>query len=77
MDAFNILHGDRQIGAMGGEGPIPFMAIDAYARRHLIEDPDDFERFCRLIRAMDNEYLTIRAEKLREEQSREQATPSR
>lgn len=40
---------------MGGAGPIPFEAIDRYAARYGI---DDFERFHRLIQAMDAVYLT-------------------
>lgn len=53
MDAFRALSGDRAMG-FGAVGSIPFMAIDRYAERYDIED---FERFHRLIRAMDAAYI--------------------
>lgn len=57
-NAFWRLNNDRPIGM--GLGPIPFVAIDAFARRYRIEDPDEFDRFLTLIRAQDSEYLRIR-----------------
>lgn len=51
-DAFWHLSTCRSSGF--GVGPIPWTAIDAYARRKRIED---FERFERLIDAMDSAYL--------------------
>lgn len=50
-DAFHALAGDRHIGM--GVGPIPFSAIDLYARRYGIADGDEFARFHALISAMD------------------------
>lgn len=53
------------MGAAGGAGPIPFTAIDAYARRYGIGegDIDEFDRFRSLIKAMDSAYLAARASK--------------
>lgn len=49
-DAFSSISADR-----GGEGfgPVLFSAIDAYARRAGIDEPEEFARFERLIRALD------------------------
>lgn len=54
--AFNRLNGDRAISEFG-QRPIPFSSIDAYARRFGIDDRDDFDRFCDLIRALDAAFL--------------------
>lgn len=59
--AFWDVHTDRPVGM--GEGPIPFAAIDRYAARFGIDDPDHFDRFAALIRRMDNAFLRARAEK--------------
>ena len=40
-----------------GIGPIPWTAIDAYAARHGITDPEDFEDLEILVRAQDQAYL--------------------
>lgn len=48
---------------MGGCGPIPWTAIDRYAARHDIQGADEFERFVRLIRALDQVYMKHVAEK--------------
>lgn len=53
--AFSDLSADRDIGF--GCGPIPFTAIDAYARRYGIADPDDFEEFAGDIRLLDRLFL--------------------
>lgn len=42
---------------MGGAGFIPFEAVDRYAERHGIDDPDEFDEFTRLIRALDEAYV--------------------
>jgi hypothetical protein len=42
---------------MGAVGPITFSTIDRYATRIGINDPEAFERFTLLLRAMDGEYL--------------------
>ena len=47
--AFRELQSDRAV-TMAGLGPIPFTAIDRYAARYGVRD---FDRFCRLIRAME------------------------
>lgn len=41
---------------MGGESPIIFLSLDAYARRYGIADVE-FEQFLALVGAMDDEYL--------------------
>ena len=53
-EAFGALSTDRPVAME--RGPIPWSAIDRFARRHHI-DGDGFERFHRLIRAMDVAYL--------------------
>lgn len=55
--AFWALTNDRQFGALGGCGYIPFMAIDRYAERYGISGVDEFERFQTLLRQMDDAYL--------------------
>lgn len=67
--AWFTLRFDRQYGAMGGESPISFLSIDAYARRYGITDTE-FETFHALVGAMDDEYLKIVAEKAKEEEDR-------
>lgn len=52
--AFRDLTTDRQTGL--GVGPIPWSSFDRYARRHGIVDPDEFDRFCHLMRVMDDAY---------------------
>lgn len=54
--AFNRLVSDRPLAiGMGGAilGRIPFAAIDRWARRAGIRDPDAFARFDRIICALD------------------------
>jgi hypothetical protein len=53
-EAFGQLATDRTIGMEAGA--IPWSSIDRYARRYRI-DEDEFDRFARLIRAMDTTYL--------------------
>lgn len=65
--AFWALSGDRQLGAFGGAGHIPFLAIDAYGRRYSVADGDEFDRFAALIRAMDAVYLEWLAEQTKKE----------
>lgn len=47
---------------MGGESPIPFLALDAYGRRYGIWGIE-FENFVAFVGAMDEEYLEILNEK--------------
>lgn len=61
--AFYELTTDRAVGF--AVGPIPFAAIDAYARRYGVDDRDEFDRLRDLVRAADEAYLaemTRRAE---------------
>ncbi|WP_245259732.1 hypothetical protein [Methylopila sp. 73B] len=46
---------DRQV-FMGGVSSIPFLAIDAWARRHSVGG-DGFTRLVRLVRAMDRVWV--------------------
>jgi len=57
--AFQTLSAGRSIGVgmVAMPCPITFQDIDAYARRYGPEDPDDFERFLRLIRALDSCFM--------------------
>ncbi len=54
--AWHTLRYDRQYGAFGGETPIAFLSLDAYARRYDIQGVE-FETFLALVGAMDDEYL--------------------
>ena len=58
--AFNSLNSDRQSGMSLGQ--IPWTSIDRYAQRYGIDDPDEFDRFSSLIRAMDRTFLAWHAE---------------
>ncbi|WP_443136519.1 phage tail assembly chaperone [Methylobacterium sp. Leaf106] len=64
-DAFWRLSGDRQLG-FGSPGPIQFASIDRYAERFGILATEEFDRFCRLVRAMDDEWRRYIAKKLDE-----------
>lgn len=50
---------------MGGETPISFMALDAYARRYGIEG-EAFERFIIFMTAIDEEWLEYQAKQDKE-----------
>jgi hypothetical protein len=58
--AFRDLRNDRIAGL--SLGSIWWTSIDAYARRHRIDDPDAFERFALLMQAMDDAYRAHMAE---------------
>lgn len=58
--AWQVLRFDRQYGAMGGETPISFIALDAYARRYSIEG-EAFERFLTFMTAIDDEWQEYRS----------------
>lgn len=60
-EAFYSLSNDRQIGM--GIGPIPWSAIDRYARRFGIDGADEFDAFAFLIRSMDGAFLRREAER--------------
>jgi hypothetical protein len=72
--AFQELSSDRQLGAMGGCGAIPSAAIILYARRHGLDDEDEYEAFCSAIRAMDAEYLAYQSEKAEAEMNERKNT---
>lgn len=54
-DAFNAVSSDRSFGF--GPGPIPFGAIDRYATRMGIDDPDQFVTLVEILRELDRAYL--------------------
>lgn len=56
LTAFWSLSHDRHLG-FGGSGGIPFSAIDRYARRSGIIDPDEFWTLDAMIRACDAVWL--------------------
>jgi hypothetical protein len=58
--AFRDLSRDRIIGLELGS--LWWTSIDAYARRHAIDDPDAFERFALLMQEMDAGYRDHLAE---------------
>ncbi len=62
LAAFWDLTHDRQMGAMGGAGGIPWTAIDRYADRHEI---DDFDTFKTVLKALDSVYLEHVGEKMK------------
>lgn len=55
---------------MGGETPISFSSLDAYARRYSIVDVQ-FETFLALVGAMDDEYLQHAARVAKESKENE------
>jgi hypothetical protein len=56
MRAWQALRFDRQYFAFGGETPIGFMALDAYARRYGIEG-EAFDRYLTFMTEIDEEWL--------------------
>lgn len=65
--AFNELQGDRQIG-FGGRGPIPFSAIDAWAKRQGIEG-DDFQWLTAAVVALSEVQLRHEADERKKHES--------
>lgn len=62
-EAYGMIDRDRPpCGMGGGFTSIPFSSICAYADRFGIDDVAEFERFARLIIAMDNAFLKFNAE---------------
>jgi len=58
-EAWHALRYDRAYGGMGGvEMPIPFIAVDAYARRNGIVG-EGFDRLLRFVSVIDFAYLDI------------------
>lgn len=65
LRAWQRLRHDRQYGAMGGETPISFMAMNAYAERYRISG-EAFDRFLIFLDAIDTEWLAYVARKAEE-----------
>jgi hypothetical protein len=74
--AWETLRYDRPYLAMGGEMPVTFAAINAYAARYGIVG-QDFDEFFTLFRAIDDEWLAWVTEKAKEERAREEAKRKR
>lgn len=64
QDAFDDLLSERRDG-----GPIPWTAIDAYARRYGITEPEHFERLVVCVQALDREHLAYLRSKLETKQA--------
>jgi hypothetical protein len=62
--AFDALRYDRFYGAFGGQTPISYMALSAYARDHRITG-NNFGRFLQTMYALDRVFLEIEAERLK------------
>jgi hypothetical protein len=63
LDAFHTLSTERQIGAMGGAGHIPWSCAMAFASDAGLLSADEREQFWRLIHKMDGSYLEWVGEK--------------
>lgn len=74
-DAFWALSSDRASGF--GEGPIPFTAIESFARRYRIDDLDEFDDLASMVRALDGEYLRMREKQQAAERDRDKRPVSR
>ncbi|MUZ53022.1 hypothetical protein GOZ97_07390 [Agrobacterium vitis] len=68
--AFDDLQYDRFFGAMGGEGPITYLALSQWARDHAVYG-EDFHEFKIFMNAVDAEWLQMQRE--RSETEREDA----
>lgn len=62
-DAFWALFADRAPAGLGPPGPIPWLTVDAYARRIGLPD-DEFIDLANAVREIDAEYLKILAERM-------------
>jgi len=47
---------------MNGPGPIPWTAVNEYAKRHGLDDPETFDDLVALVKAQDNAWLKYQAE---------------
>jgi hypothetical protein len=63
MEAFNVLSDSRSSG-FGGVGPIPLSEIRSYMEIYEIVDIDERERFIKMVKALDSEYLAHTRKKL-------------
>jgi hypothetical protein len=60
----DIYYAFTELGTCRGEGYIPWTAIDQYARAYGYDQTEeDYTRFLSLIRAMDNVYLKVIADR--------------
>ncbi|MFB2562427.1 hypothetical protein [Rhizobium sp. IMFF44] len=64
--AWDRLRYDRFYGAFGGESPISYQALSQYARDHGIAG-DNHEIFMTFMSALDAEYLSIAAERQKQQ----------
>ena len=64
MGAFDDLMNDRQFYT-GGASPIPFGAVDRWARRYEVGG-DHFDRLVRMVRALDAAWLKDYARRMKE-----------
>ena len=62
--AWQDLRDDRYYDAYGGVAGIWFTSINDYASRHRIPD-ENFGEFLYFVRALDGEFLTIKAEEIK------------
>ncbi|WP_312222565.1 phage tail assembly chaperone [Rhizobium rhizoryzae] len=65
--AWNALKFDRNYPGMGGETPISYTAYARYADDHGIRG-EEFEFFLKMMQAIDDEWLSWRAEQRRREE---------
>jgi hypothetical protein len=65
-DAWDALRFDRFYGAFGGQGPVSYMTLRAYAEDNGI-DGDDFRVFRQFFGVIDNEWLRREAAKAEQE----------
>lgn len=70
--AWDALKFDRTYPGMGGEMPIPYRAYAQYAADSGIAG-EDFRFFLRMMQAIDDEYLSWRAEQREREEQQRQA----
>lgn len=64
-EAFHALSRDRAMGF--GPGPIPWSAIDRYATRIGLTDPDAFADLAAVVMAVDGRYLALLAERTKQQ----------
>lgn len=64
LDIYLDLCSDKSVGF--GEGPIPWSAMDRYARRYNIED-EEFDRLVYIIKYVDSELMQYRQKKNKRE----------
>lgn len=55
-EAYMDLNGTRASGF--GLGPIPWTALDRFAARHGLDDPEEFQNLKEIVWLVDKEYLT-------------------